>query len=195
MPVKKTSKAIARCAWCPIEDPLYVKYHDKEWGRPEYDGRKLFEMINLEGAQAGLSWRTVLHKRENYRKVFQKFDPKKLARWTDKDIAKALLNAGIIRNRLKVNAVVRNARAFLDHFDADSKKFSSFLWAFVDGRPLIRPRASEMQSRTEISDAMSKALQKMNFTFVGSTICYAFMQAVGMVNDHMTDCFLFKPKK
>ncbi|MEO8205395.1 MAG: DNA-3-methyladenine glycosylase I [Chthoniobacterales bacterium] len=193
----KKSKSVTRCAWCPVDDALYVKYHDEEWGLPEYDGGKLFEMLNLEGAQAGLSWRTVLHKRENYRKVFQNFDPKKLARWTDADIAIALQNPGIIRNRLKVRGVIRNTNALKTHFNGDLEKFSEFLWTFVKGKPIRNTIRSmkNVRASTEISDAMSKALRKMDFTFVGSTICDAFMQAVGMVNDHSVDCFISKSRK
>ena len=189
-------KAAVRCPWCPLDDPLYVKYHDEEWGIPQHDGKKLFEMLNLEGAQAGLSWKTILHKRENYRREFEGFDAEKLSRWKENRITKALQNPGIVRNQLKVRGVVRNAQAFLTHFDGDPKKFSAFLWNFVGGKPIQnRPRSmSDVPSSTEISDAMSRALKKMGFTFVGSTICYAFMQAVGMVCDHVTNCAFAKEK-
>ncbi|MEO6053913.1 MAG: DNA-3-methyladenine glycosylase I, partial [Chthoniobacterales bacterium] len=170
----KKTKSTVRCGWCPPDDALYVKYHDEEWGVPEYDGQKLFAMLNLEGAQAGLSWRTVLHKRENYHRIFDNFDPKKLTRWTDAKIEKALLNPGIIRNRLKVRGVIRNTKALNKHFNGDLKKFSDFLWSFVNGKPIRNKfrKIDEVTVSTEISDAMSKALRKMDFTFVGSTICY-----------------------
>lgn len=178
------------CPWCPAGDPLYLAYHNEEWGVPVSDGRLLFEMLNLEGAQAGLSWRTVLHKRENYRRIFDGFDPGKLSRWNDKRVEKALLDPGIIRNRLKVGGVVRNARAVMDHFDGDLKSFSDFLWGFSQGKPAQPNRRSmgEIPAKTETSDLMSKELRLRNFTFVGSTICYAFMQAVGMINDHLVTC-------
>lgn len=179
-----------RCPWCPPDDPLYVAYHDEEWGLPTKDGHRLFEMINLEGAQAGLSWRTILHKREGYRRIFQNFDPAVLSRWTQKQIDKALLDPGIVRNRLKVGAVVRNSRAIMEQFDGDLSAFSDFLWSHVDGTPVQNKfkETSQVPAKTPVSDQLSKALQKKGFTFVGSTICYAFMQAVGMVNDHLTTC-------
>jgi DNA-3-methyladenine glycosylase I len=179
-----------RCPWCPPDDPVYVAYHDEEWGVPVHDGRRLFAMLNLEGAQAGLSWRTILHRRAGYDRVFEKFDPKKLAKWTPAREARALKDPGIIRNRLKVAGVVKNARAVLEHFGGAGPAFSEFLWDFVDGKPLqnrITP-ARPVPAKTEISDRMSKDLKKLGFTFVGSTICYAFMQAVGMVNDHYATC-------
>lgn len=180
----------ARCPWCPSDDPVYVAYHDEEWGVPLRDGRKLFAMLNLEGAQAGLSWRTVLHRRAGYDRVFEKFDPKKLAKWTAAKEAKALKDPGIIRNRLKVAGVVKNSRAVIEHFGGDGPAFSKFLWSFVGGEPLQNKISSMKQvpASTEISDRMSKELKKLGFTFVGSTICYAFMQAVGMVNDHYVTC-------
>ncbi|HEY5751541.1 MAG TPA: DNA-3-methyladenine glycosylase I [Chthoniobacterales bacterium] len=182
-----------RCPWCPPGDELYEIYHDTRWGVPEYDGLKLFEMLNLEGAQAGLSWRTVLGRIDNYRKEFDDFDPLAISKWSEARIAKALLNPGIIRNRLKVAGVVKNARAFMTHFKGDPELFSRFLWDFVDGKP-IKNRFRELNdfpARTEISDRMSKELKRRGFTFVGSTICYAFMQATGMVNDHTVTCFRF----
>ena len=190
-----TSKAtLHRCPWCPVNDELYCAYHDTEWGVPERDGQALFAKLILDGAQAGLSWRTILYKRERYYEVFEGFDPQRLAKWTDAQVAAALLDPGIVRNRLKVNAVVKNSKALLQHFDGgDMSAFSKYLWSFVGGKPLQAERAllesGEFVARTAESDAMSKALQKMGFTFVGSTICYAFMQAVGMVNDHSADCF------
>jgi len=182
--------AADRCPWCPPDDPIYVAYHDEEWGVPLRDGRELFEMLNLEGAQAGLSWRTVLHKRPNYRRIFEDFDPARLARWTDAKIAKALLDPGIIRNRLKVAGVVRNARALQKEFDGSLPAFSKYLWEFAGGEPVINrfEAMSQVPARTPASDRMSKELKKLGFTFVGSTICYAFMQAVGMVNDHLIHC-------
>ena len=185
---------MSRCPWCPPDDPLYVAYHDEEWGVPTKDGHHLFEMINLEGAQAGLSWRTVLHKREGYRRVFENFDPTILSKWTQKHIDDALLDPGIVRNKLKVAAVVRNARAVLQHFDGSLDAFSEFLWDHVGGKPLQNEfeESSQVPAKTEVSDRLSKALQKKDFTFVGSTICYAFMQAVGMVNDHLVSCPSFR---
>jgi len=178
----------SRCPW-PVDD-LYRNYHDTEWGVPLHDDRKLFEFLVLEGAQAGLSWHIVLKKRENYRAAFDQFDPQKVARYTATKIKKLLANPGIVRNRLKVAAAVQNARAFL----AVQEEFSSFdtyIWRFVEGRPIINIRRSmkEVPARTKESDAMSKDLKQRGFTFVGSTICYAHMQATGMVNDHLVDCF------
>jgi DNA-3-methyladenine glycosylase I len=179
-----------RCAWTALDDPLYVAYHDTEWGVPEHDDRKLFEMLCLEGQQAGLSWRTILHKRDYYRKAFADFDARKIARFDADKVEKLLLDPGIVRNRLKVNAIVRNAKAFL----ATQKEFDSFdayIWRFVDGAPIINHWASirELPAKTPQAEAMSKDLLKRGFTFVGATICYAFMQATGMVNDHTLDCF------
>jgi DNA-3-methyladenine glycosylase I len=180
-----------RCGWAEGGDPLYARYHDEEWGRPSRDDGHLFEMLILEGAQAGLSWITILRKRENYRRAFDGFDAKKMAAYDARRVQKLLQDEGIVRNRLKVEAAVVNARAFL----ATQKEFGTFarfLWDFVGDRPLVnRPRAlSDVPARTEISDAMSKALQKRGFKFVGSTICYAFMQATGLVDDHVAGCFL-----
>lgn len=182
---------VTRCGWCPLDDPLYVQYHDEEWGVPLYDGRKLFALLQLEGAQAGLSWRTVLHKQEEYGRVFEQFDAKRLSKWGEEKIANALQNPGIIRNRLKVRAVVRNALAFLEEFGGDYEKFSGYLWSFTGGEVIrnVRYGTADDPSTSPASDAMSKSLKKAGFTFVGSTICYAFMQAAGMVNDHSVDCF------
>jgi DNA-3-methyladenine glycosylase I len=179
---------ISRCPW-PVDD-LYVKYHDTEWGVPVHDDRLLFEFLILEGAQAGLSWHIILKKRENYRAAFDHFDPQKVARYTPAKIARLIANPGIVRNRLKIAAAVRNARAFL----AVREEFGSFdkyIWRFVDGRPILNTRRSmkEVPARTPESDAMSKDLKQRGFTFVGSTICYAHMQATGMVNDHLISCF------
>lgn len=180
-----------RCAWRGLEnDALYRAYHDREWGVAVHDERRWFEFLILEGAQAGLSWATILHKRENYRKAFAGFDPKKVARFSAREVARLLGNPSIVRNRLKINAAIGNARAFL----AVQKEFGSFdryIWQFVGGRT-IRNRwrqARQVPARTRISDALSKDLKKRGFKFVGSTICYAFMQATGLVNDHLTGCF------
>ncbi|HEV7923710.1 MAG TPA: DNA-3-methyladenine glycosylase I [Verrucomicrobiae bacterium] len=182
------SKSISRCPW-PM-DELYIAYHDKEWGVPVHDDRALFEFLILEGAQAGLSWHTVLKKREHYRVAFDQFDPKRVARYTPAKIKKLLANPGLIRNRLKIASAVRNARAFL----AVQEEFGSFdryIWRFVEGRPIINhPRSmKDVPARTPVSDAMSKDLKQRGFNFIGSTICYAFMQATGMVNDHLVHCF------
>lgn len=177
-----------RCSWCG-DDPLYVAYHDQEWGVPLYDERALFEFLILEGAQAGLAWITVLRKRETYRAAFDGFDPEKIARYTPAKVEKLLQNPGIIRNRLKVESAIKNARAYLAMRD-QGENFSEFLWDFVDGVPRQNRLQSmaDIQASTPQSDAMSKALKKKGFNFVGSTICYAFMQATGMVNDHIVDC-------
>jgi DNA-3-methyladenine glycosylase I len=177
-----------RCPWCG-DDPLYVKYHDEEWGVPVHDDRRLFEMLILEGAQAGLSWITILRKRPAYRRAFDRFDPRKVARYDARKIRSLLANPGIVRNRLKIAGTVKNARAFL----AIQKEFGSFdayVWRFVDGQPKVnRPRSlKEVQPQTPESDALSRDLKKRGFTFVGSTIIYAFMQAVGMVDDHVAGC-------
>ena len=181
-----------RCPWC-TSTPLYMEYHDKEWGVPVHDDQKFFEFLILEGAQAGLSWITILNRRENYRAAFDGFDPHMVARYDEKKRLELLANPGIIRNKLKVNGAVKNAKALLA-FEKEGGDFSAFLWSFVGGQPKVNAFASmdEVPATTPDSDAMSKALKKMGFTFVGSTICYAFMQACGMVNDHLTDCFCYK---
>jgi DNA-3-methyladenine glycosylase I len=183
-----------RCAWAGT-DPLYVAYHDDEWGVPVHDDRLLFEMLTLEGAQAGLSWITVLRKRERYRQVFAGFDPKKVARFDAKKKASLMNDAGIVRNRLKIDSTVSNARAFLD-VQSELGSFDDYIWRFVDGKPLVRrPRSlKEVPARTAESDAMSKDLKKRGFRFVGSTICYAFMQACGLVDDHVRGCFRAKTR-
>lgn len=183
------NKKIKRCSWCETSD-LDRHYHDTEWGVPVHDDRLLFEMLILEGAQAGVSWHVVLQKREHYKKVFANFDAKKLSRFTEAKLEKILLDPGIIRNRLKVFSVKTNAIAFL----AVQKEFGSFndyIWQFVDGEPLLHRRISmkEVPSQTPESIAMSKDLKKRGFKFIGSTICYAYMQGVGMVNDHQVSCF------
>lgn len=189
--VSNIQKNISRCSWCGT-DPLYTKYHDEEWGVPEHDDRKLFEMLILEGAQAGLSWITVLKKRENYRKAFNNFDVVKISKYSENKIAKLLENPGIIRNRLKVNAAVTNAKAYLQ-VQKEFGSFDKYIWQFVDDKPITNKFKSlkDLPAKTEISDNMSKDLKKRGFKFVGSTICYAFMQATGMVNDHVTGCFRY----
>jgi DNA-3-methyladenine glycosylase I len=179
-----------RCCWATDTDPLSVAYHDREWGVPLRDDRTLFEFVILEGAQAGLSWITILKKRENYRRAFDRFDARKIARYDSRKIKKLLADPGIVRNRLKIAATIQNAKAFL----AVQKEFGSFdtyLWRFVCGHPIHNRWKSfkEVPARTAESDAMSRDLLKRGFKFVGSTICYALMQAVGMVNDHTVDCF------
>ncbi|MBC6946383.1 DNA-3-methyladenine glycosylase I [candidate division KSB1 bacterium] len=178
-----------RCEWCG-DDPLYVAYHDEEWGVPVHDDRRLFEMLILEGAQAGLSSSTILKKRENYRKAFNRFDARKIAKYDKAKIAKLLADPGIVRNRLKIAATVQNARAFLE-VQKEFGSFDRYIWQFVGGKPKQNRWKSlkEIPAKTAESDAMSKDLKKRAFSFVGSTICYAFMQAVGMVNDHITTCF------
>lgn len=181
-----------RCEWVPLADPLYLKYHDEEWGTPLHDDRRLFELLILEGQQAGLSWKTILNKRENFREAFDNFDPEKIAQYDDIKISSLLSNKGIIRNRLKINAAVANAKAFL----AVREKFGSFdkfMWSFVDGKPIVNSWTSigDVPARTGLSDSFSKNLRKHGFKFVGSTICYSFMQATGMVNDHTTSCFRY----
>jgi DNA-3-methyladenine glycosylase I len=179
---------IARCFGG--NDPLYIKYHDTEWGVPNHDDRHLFEMLVLEGAQAGLSWSTVLNKRENYRKAFDRFDAEKVARYNAKKVRELLTNPGIIRNRLKIDSAIQNAKAFLK-VRKEFGTFDAYIWQFVGGAPKQnRWRVfKDIPARTAESDAMSKDLKKRGFNFVGSTICYAFMQAVGMVNDHPLTCF------
>ena len=179
-----------RCWWASGADEIYIAYHDHEWGVPVHDDRLLFEMLILEGAQAGLSWITILKKRENYRRAFDNFDVRKVARYDARKIQKLLADAGIVRNRLKINATIQNAKAFL----AVQKEFGSFdqyIWQFVGGKPIVNSwKKGQIPARTKESDAMSKDLLKRGFKFVGSTICYALMQGVGMVNDHTIDCFL-----
>jgi len=185
--------ARSRCPWCKVDDPLYLSYHDEEWGVADYDGGHLFEMLALEGAQAGLSWRTVLRKRAHYRKVFCGFDPHALSQWTDAEIANALRDPGIIRNRQKVDSVINNARVLMTQFGGDPDRFATFLWAAVDGKPIQHAFQSmgDVPARDPASDRLSAELRRRGFRFVGSTICYAFMQAVGMVNDHLVTCFRY----
>ena len=176
-----------RCEWC-LGDPLHEAYHDEEWGVPLRDDAKLFEFLLLEGAQAGLSWITVLRKRENYRKALHGFDPVKIASYDDQDRARLMANSGIIRNRLKINSAINNAQRFLEV--SAKQNFSDYIWQFVDGMPIQNRFVSrdEVPATTSVSDEMSKHLKKLGFNFVGSTICYAFMQATGMVNDHQVTC-------
>jgi len=185
-------KQINRCKWS-VTDPIYTRYHDKEWGIPVHTDRKLFEMIILDGAQAGLSWLTILRKRENYRKAFNNFDPKKVAMYDKRKIAQLLNNAGIIRNKLKVESSVTNAKAFLT-VRVEFGTFDKYIWQFVNGKTIVNSwkELKQVPAFTKESDAMSKDLKARGFKFVGSTICYAFMQAAGLVNDHMIDCFRYK---
>jgi DNA-3-methyladenine glycosylase I len=180
-----------RCSWA--KNDLAIAYHDAEWGVPLHDERGLFEFLILEGAQAGLSWDTILRKRENYRAAFDNFDAEKVARYNDKKIAELLQNEGIIRNRLKIASAIGNAQAFLRVQD-EIGSFDKYIWNFVDGKPLKnKPKdTSEVPAKTAVSDAISKDLKKRGFNFVGSTIIYAFMQATGMVNDHLVTCFRYK---
>jgi len=184
-----------RCEWCG-NDPLYIKYHDYEWGMPVHDDRRLFEFLILEGAQAGLSWLTILKKRENYRKAFHGFDPQKIATYSTEDVQCLLSDCGIVRNRLKIESAIRNARGVLEIMD-EFGSFDAFIWRYVDYQPIQNAWRSleELPASTELSDTISKDLKKRGFNFVGSTICYAFMQAVGMVNDHIVGCFRFAEVK
>lgn len=189
------ARTLTRCGWVS-DDPLYLAYHDEEWGVPVHDDRKLFEMLILEGAQAGLSWITILRRRESYREAFDGFDPERIARYTPKKIEKLLQDPGIIRNRLKVEGTVRNARAFLDLRD-EAGSLDAFLWRFVGGKPIQNrwEGLSQVPPESAESKAMSKELRRRGFTFVGPTILYAFMQAVGMVNDHTLGCFRHREVK
>jgi DNA-3-methyladenine glycosylase I len=189
---RRTPTTKPRCAWCGT-DPLYVRYHDEEWGVPVHDERKHFEFLILEGAQAGLSWITILRKRENYREALAGFDPGRVARFGKREVARLLKNPGIVRNRLKIESAIKNACAFLevqDEFDG----FDKYVWRFVGGKPIQnrRKQMRDIPATTPESDTLSKDLKKRGFSFVGSTIIYAHMQAVGMVNDHVVDCFRYK---
>ena len=181
-----------RCSWAG-DNPIYVAYHDEEWGVPVFDDRLLFEFLVLEGMQAGLSWLTILKKRDNFRKAFADFDPAKVARFTDKRVEKLMLDAGIIRNRAKINATVANAKVFLK-IQKEYGSFADYIWGFVDGKPLVNACKSmgDIPAKTEESEAISKDLKKRGCNFVGPTIIYAHMQATGMVNDHTVDCFRYK---
>lgn len=181
-----------RCEWVPLDNPLYVKYHDEEWGVPIHDDQLLFEFLVLEGMQAGLSWLTILRKRENFRTAFDHFDPQKIALYNEKKKEELMQNSGIIRNRLKITAAVQNAKAFLD-VQAEFGSFDTYIWQFVEGKPIINQwkTLKEIPAKTLLSDTISKELKKRGFKFVGSTIIYAHMQATGMVNDHTVDCFRY----
>jgi DNA-3-methyladenine glycosylase I len=185
----------ARCPWLNLKNKLYVDYHDQEWGRPVHDDHCLFEMITLEGAQAGLSWETVLNKREHYRKVFASFDPLKVSKFSQIKIEKLLLDSGIIRNRLKVESTISNAEAFFT-IQKEFGSFDQYLWAFVNDKPIYNSftKMADYPTKTNLSDKISKDLKKRGFRFVGSTIIYAFMQAVGITQDHAKDCYLHGKK-
>ena len=184
-----TPTSSTRCAW-GASDPLYVPYHDDEWGVPLHDDGRLFEMLVLEGAQAGLSWLTILRRREAYRRAFDRFDPQAVARYGPHEVERLLADAGIIRNRLKIDSAINNARAFLE-VQEEFGSFDSYVWRFVDGAPTQNAwtKHEEVPAQTPVSNALSKDLRKRGFTFVGPTICYAHMQATGMVNDHLVGCF------
>lgn len=187
--MRKVSSNKTRCEWVNLKNPLYVEYHDREWGKPVHDDLVHFEFITLEGAQAGLSWETVLNKRENYRKLFANFDPQKIARFNAKKIAALLANPGIVRNKLKINSTITNAQAFLK-VQEEFGSFDAYIWKFVSNQPIVNNFSSckDYNVRTELSDHISKDLKKRGFKFVGSTIVYAYMQAIGMVDDHVISC-------
>ena len=182
-----------RCAWAPADDPDYLAYHDREWGVPVHDDRALFEMLTLEGAQAGLSWATILRKREGYRRLFAGFDPERVARYSQNDVERLLGDPSIVRNRLKVESSVSNARAVLS-VQEELGSLDAYLWSFVEGEPIQNAwrELGELPAETDVSKRMSKELKKRGFRFVGPTICYAFMQATGLVNDHVVDCFRYE---
>ena len=188
--------ALPRCGWVPLGDPLYVSYHDDEWGVPLHDERRLFEMLVLEGAQAGLAWSTILRKREGYRKAFARFDARKAAGFDETDVERLMGDASIVRNRAKIGAAIANARATLE-VRREHGSLDAFLWSFVDGTPIVNRwrTVDEIPAETDESRAMSKALKRAGFRFVGPTICYALMQAVGMVDDHVARCFRSDEKR
>jgi DNA-3-methyladenine glycosylase I len=194
MSTKSAKQEKKRCAWANNE--LLIRYHDEEWGVPVHDDRTLFEFLILEGAQAGLSWNTILNKRDNYRRAFDGFDPKRVALYDQRKVKQLLADAGIVRNKLKIAAAIENAKAFL-RVQEEFGSFDRYIWQFVGGKPRVNKWRSlrQLPARTAESDAMSKDLQLRGFKFVGSTICYAFMQGVGIVNDHTVDCFLRKRRK
>lgn len=194
-PIYAPTDGKTRCAWC-LSDPLYVKYHDEEWGKPVYDDQLLFEFLILESFQAGLSWLTILRKRENFRKAFAGFDAKKVAKFDEKKYQQLMQDAGIIRNQLKIRAAINNAQRFLE-IQKEFGSFAKYVWGFTGGKPIVHSRQTlkDVPAKTEISDAMSKDMTKRGFKFRGSTICYAFMQAVGMVDDHVDDCWRKKYKR
>ncbi|MCS6116365.1 DNA-3-methyladenine glycosylase I [Shewanella baltica] len=181
-----------RCGWVS-DDPLYREYHDKVWGRPVYDPKELFAKLCLDGQQAGLSWITILKKQQNYEQAFANFEPEAIAGFDEAKVEELMLNPGIVRNRLKVNSIIKNAKGYLA-YTVDGKDFSAFLWSFVGGKPIVNQftAMSQVPAQTPESEAMSKALKKLGFNFVGPTICYAFMQAVGMVNDHLVECISYQ---
>ena len=183
---------VQRCGWVPLDQPKYLAYHDEEWGVPSHDDRHLFEMLALEGAQAGLSWSTILNKRDGYRAAFAGFDANAVARFTPKDVERLMLDAGIVRNRLKIESTVDNAQRVIEVQEQDGS-LDAYLWSFVGGNPIVGEwkRLSDLPAETAESKAMSKDLKRRGFRFVGPTVCYAFMQAVGMANDHEIDCFRF----
>jgi DNA-3-methyladenine glycosylase I len=185
-----------RCSWVPLQDPAYVAYHDDEWGVPSHDDRHLFELLTLEGAQAGLSWSTILHKRESYKRAYAGFDVAAVARFDEHDVERLLGDAGIVRNRLKVESALNNARCVLE-LSAEVGSLDEYVWSFVDGRPIVGGwrSLSEIPAETPESRALSKDLKKRGFRFVGPTVCYAFMQAVGLVDDHTVDCFRFSKSR
>ncbi len=188
-----TQRVPTRCTWAPAHKPIYLAYHDEQWGVPVHDDRALFEMLILEGAQAGLSWETILHKRAAYRRAFDRFDPRKVAAYDARKIRALLADAGIVRNRLKIASAITNARAFLD-VQEEHGSFDRYIWGFVDGtaKQNAWEHHRQIPARTAESDAMSKDLRRRGFRFVGSTICYAYMQSCGLVNDHLTTCFRYK---
>ncbi len=193
MPKRSTAEKLPRCWWCG-DDPLYVEYHDTEWGVPLHDDRKIFEMLILEGFQAGLSWITILRKRKNFRKAFARFNPERIARFTQRDVSRLMSDQGIIRNRLKIEGAVKNARGYLDVCE-EFGSFDRYIWQFTGYKTLSNPRGltrKTIRATSPESDAMSKDLKRRGFTFVGSTICYAHMQATGMVDDHVSGCFKYK---
>ncbi len=194
MIVRRHEDGRLRCAWCS-DDPLYVAYHDLEWGRPLHADQALFEMLCLEGAQAGLSWLTILRKRDHYRRAFEGFDPRRMARYSVRQRARLLADAGIVRNRLKIDAFIANARAYLELGGAPGD-FARYVWQFTNGRTVRRRplEKSDIASRSPASDAMSRDMKKRGFRFVGTTICYAFMQAVGMVDEHQRNCWVTKER-
>ena len=187
-PTRKTIPVPKRCAWAT--DPLMVGYHDREWGVPLHDDRRLFELLTLEGAQAGLSWSTILRRRENYRRAFDEFNPEKIARYTARDVRRLMGDEGIVRNRLKILSVITNAKRFLE-VKKEFGSFDEYVWSFVEYKPIVNKyrELRSLPSSTPVSDRMSKDMKKRGFSFVGSTICYAFMQAAGLVDDHVVDCF------
>jgi len=186
---QKNEVAALRCGWARTE--LSIEYHDSEWGVPVHDDRTLFEFLILEGAQAGLSWETILRKRKNYRAAFDNFEPQRVAKYDQRKIKRLLDDAGIIRNRLKINSAIQNARAFLE-IQKEFGSFDAYVWGFVNNRPIRRKRLDAVHAHTAVSDALSRDLLKRGFKFVGTTICYSFMQAVGMVNDHEPKCFRYR---